>query len=423
LGAVRLARPWVAVAFITLLVASDYQVRRRDADLAISGRADAAVIVELCLYVAVAAWAVWTFYGARKLHWPTRSLMALWVYVGVLVASLAYTVYPMLAVVRVVQFVIAALLCHIVSQYAAREQMDRLRHGFISVVAASTLFGVIVPFPDGEDRFSWLFVHPIVSGIYLGLAVVLTTGYLMSTRATGAARRWSGPAYAVVLSICVGGLLATRTRAAIVGAAIACLVMSSLIARARGRFNLVIAVPLVAVLIALAAGPQVMHHLARDQSAADLQTLNSRAGLWQEAFDLAGRQPVLGYGVEASRGLLLESTGLGGGHNAFVNVLLDSGVVGVAAWLTLLWVLFAQLRRLRRWGGAVRAEASVLLGVLSFLAINAMTYEGMGAPSNVAMTWLLVIVAWANVIERTAAARHATSPVASGRAEIEAGIR
>jgi hypothetical protein len=86
-------------------------------------------------------------------------------------------------------------------------------------------------------------------------------------------------------------------------------------------------------------------------------------------------------------------------------------------------VLFAQLRRLRRWGGAVRAEASVLLGVLSFLAINAMTYEGMGAPSNVAMTWLLVIVAWANVIERTAAARHATSPVASGRAEIEAGIR
>ena len=145
-----------------------------------------------------------------------------------------------------------------------------------------------------------------------------------------------------------------------------------------------------------------MSYVTRDEPTEQLATVNARAPLWNQALSLVEQQPVLGYGVGASRGLLLDSTGLGGGHNAVVNVLLDAGVIGAAAWVGLLWVLFGQLRRLRGRGSVdvVGAEASVLLGLLVCLLVDGMTYEGLGSPANVAIIWLFAIVAWTNVLDR-----------------------
>ena len=216
------------MTIVTMLIASDYRLRQREVDLSISGKPDVVIVLEVLLYIVVAAWTLWTFFGARRLAKGTPSLIATWVFVGVLGASLAYSVYPVLGAVRVAQLAVTALVCQVASHYADRDQMERLLHVYVTVVAFSVVFGVAFPVDRKSGRFTWLYIHPVVSGLYLALAVVLLIGYLMSRRATRTPRRWSGRTYVVLLTTCVGGLLASHTRGALLGAAAGCLVLTPL---------------------------------------------------------------------------------------------------------------------------------------------------------------------------------------------------
>jgi O-antigen ligase len=110
---------------------------------------------------------------------------------------------------------------------------------------------------------------------------------------------------------------------------------------------------------------------------------------------------MFGYGVTASRGLFYDTLNLGGGHNAAVNVFVELGLVGLAAWLALLVVLIFGVRRIpiRAFPG-LRVDRALLLGVITFLLIDGVFYEGLGATTNVASTWFFVCIAWLSVARR-----------------------
>jgi O-antigen ligase len=130
-----------------------------------------------------------------------------------------------------------------------------------------------------------------------------------------------------------------------------------------------------------------------------LATLNSRTTLWSEAFGYLRKRPIFGYGLTASRSLFLDTLGLGGAHNGFVNVSTDAGIVGAAWWLGLLAILGITLRRLARQCRFV-LDVALLAGTLAFLVVDSLTTEGLGTPANSAVTWLFVVTAWVVVLQR-----------------------
>jgi len=155
--------------------------------------------------------------------------------------------------------------------------------------------------------------------------------------------------------------------------------------------------------VAIFGSEGVAAYLARGESAQSLQNLNSRLPLWELAIELVGERPLLGWGLGASRGLFYDRIGLGGAHNAYVNVVVDSGLLGLAAWLAMVGAVCVGIARLHR---ARHNHAVLLAGVMACQLTNAMTTEGMGSGAGVSTIWLLLTAGWVGVAQRDVARRR-----------------
>jgi O-antigen ligase len=151
------------------------------------------------------------------------------------------------------------------------------------------------------------------------------------------------------------------------------------------------------------ASQQITTYFERGEDATKLTSLNNRTELWDVAFEAVRDQPMFGNGITASRGIFYEETGLGGGHNAVVNVLVELGVVGLVVWVALVVSLILGIRRLPKTGPRNLAlDRALLLGVITFLLVDSVFYEGAGTLANVASTWLFMSVGWYVVARRSA---------------------
>ncbi|MQA07260.1 MAG: hypothetical protein GEU98_01690 [Pseudonocardiaceae bacterium] len=388
---------WPLVCTLALIIASEYKLRVRADDQTVSGDADPFILIEIGVYALVAAFLFLRFrptFRTRRADWVTYLGYA---YAAVLIGAALYSPYHAVALVRAAQVCVVFALSRAIARHAPRESLHRIAHGFVVLVAGSVVFGFLVPFPRLEsqpDRFTWLYLHPVVAGTFLAIACVLITAYLVTHRIRRIGPHWRVSWYFVLLAVCVAGLIATKTRGAVFGAAVGVLVV--LWTRWRGSRKLEVGMVLGALgLIAgLAAPSMILEFFVRGESTEQLASLNSRTELWAQAFTLAGERPLYGYGLTASRGLFLDTIGLGGGHNAFVNLLVDTGVIGVLAWLALVAaVLITATRRLRLYA-EMRVDRIIILAVLSAMLANSIFTEDLGAPATVASTWLFVLLAW-----------------------------
>lgn len=400
-GMSRTGRWWITAAPLLLMVASEYKVRLRAYDQAISGSADPFVVLEIACYAAVALYLVARFGVSVR---PTRVpalVLAAYAYVVVLALSAAASPYLALAVVRGAQLVVLLALSRVIARHGSRAGLHRFAHGFAVLVAGSVSFGVVVPFPripTQEGRFTWLYVHPVIAGEYVGLATVVLVGYLAARRIQRPGPRLGWAIYLGLLAICVAGLLGTRTRGAVVGAAFGALLVLWSLRQGRRRVDLAAVVIGVVTVAGLVGASAVRSFLTRGESTAQLATLNSRTTLWSQALGAFTQHPTYGYGLGASRGLFLDTIGLGGGHNALVNLLVDAGLVGAGAWLALLATLVVALVRLPHAADGVSVDRAIMLGVLGFLLVDSVFTEALGAAATVAATWLFILIAWAELI-------------------------
>ena len=280
------------------------------------------------------------------------------------------------------------------------------------VVVAAIAFGVIFPFPAvshlSAGRFTWLFVHPTVSGVYLALALVITIG--LSLRPADQVP-WSRAVYVSLGTVIAIALSQNLTRGSIAGAVVGSIVVAVVSSSPRKRAGRILAVAAGVVLVVLVAGSGLMQYLSRGETTESLTELNSRTTLWSEAWRFFMERPVSGWGLGATRGLFLESLNLGGGHNAFVNVLVDGGIAGLVWWIATLVCVIAATRRLARIAGW-RDEMPIMAGILGALLVNSITVEGLGAVANVSSMWLFIIVGWsaAGVLSGSATARPPRDP-------------
>jgi O-antigen ligase len=408
---------WVPVCLLALIVASDYKVRVRSVDDTVGGQADPFVILEIGIYLAVGAFCVLRY--GRPPHPRRVSLLVFLLYAYVIVMSVAalYSPYTLLALVRATQFVVVLVLTRCIAKHSSRRELHNFAHAFVVMVAGSVIFGVVVPFShaqEEEGRFSWLYIHPVTAGIFLGIATMVVAGYLLSHRGEREGPRWPLSVYLILLALVGGGLIATQTRGAVLGALAGLAVLGWTFWRGRRKMEITLITGLFTGLIAVVATPTIVAFFARGEPVSQLETLNSRTDLWAQAWEFFVQKPLYGWGLTATRGLFLESIGLGGGHNAFVNVLVDGGLVATATWVGVLVTLVVTLYRIRRIPASIAPDRAILLGLIAFLVVDGMFVESLGAAANVASTWLFVAVAWTELLradsERVAPAAEPNIP-------------
>jgi O-antigen ligase len=407
---------WAYVLPLALMLASDYKLRSRGVDQSVGGTADLTVLVEIGVYGLAGLYLVNRFGLGPPRRRVSGLLLAAWVFFGYAAASALWSPYKSLGVVRGSQLLVALLLCSAMATRATPGDLRRLAHAFIVIVVASVGIGVAHPFPRTpltQDRFNWLYVHPVQAGVYLGVAVLLTVGYLIRWT-TPRDRMWHPAVYGGVLVVLTGALVATGTRGATLGCAIGLAVLLATARGPKGRVDVVVMGTAVAVLAVLAFSSKILAFVERGESAESLASLNSRTDLWSLAMDAFAREPIFGHGLGSTRGLFLDSIGLGGGHNAFVNALVDEGALGTAAFVSLLLTLGFVLLMMTR-HRTLRADAGMLLGLLAFFLADSITTEGLAAPANVSSAWLLIAVAWAETLRRKGG-----DPVPSGELPVSA---
>ncbi|GAB3668237.1 hypothetical protein GCM10027589_34580 [Actinocorallia lasiicapitis] len=408
---------WPVVLPLALMLASDYKLRSRATDQSIGGKPDLTILMEIGIYAACALF-LYLRFGMRPPRRRASGLLVLawaWVIYGAM--SALWSPFALLGVVRGAQWIITMAVVHVLATRALMADLHRFAHSFVIIVIASVGIGVAHPFPRTHltlDRFNWLYVHPVIAGVYLGLAVLVVAGFLIRHGIVGRGRQggklWSPPAYGLALVVLAGALVATGTRGAALGCAVGLGILLATVNGPRGRADLVILAFSVIVLAVLAFSEPIRQFAQRGETPEKLASLNSRTDLWTLAFDAFREQPVFGYGLGASRGLFLEQTGLGGGHNAFVNALVDVGGFGTLLFTGLILVLAVVLIGLTR-HQVTRADAGTLLAIIGFFITDGVTTEGLATPANVSGIWLLVLVAWTETLRRRlAAARQQGAP-------------
>ena len=242
--------------------------------------------------------------------------------------------------------------------------------------------------------------------IYMTLAGVLSLVLLANLPRLlpdAASPRWLPLPFLLSL----GGLLATYTRGAWIGFAAG--VLTLLPVTRRGRWLLLGG--LLVLGLAMLAGPQHLRQRFLTMGDPDDPTVRERVYMWRSGLTMWRQHPVLGLGPggvkrEYERYALPEAVKKRTGHvhNTPLQILVERGVLGLAAWLWIWAAFFAKgvglLRRLPE--DAARERALVLGGmaaIVGFLVAGLSEYN-FGDSEVVMVAWVIMALPW--VAEREA---------------------
>ena len=395
---------------LLMIVATEWKIRRRSIDDLLSGSIDPMIAAELLVYALAGLWAVWRLVPSKPRLQPL--MMIMWGYVLTTAASALYSSFPMLALARAVQLVIIATVVQLIASQGTLATIARFLHGWIVLLTVSIAAGLAYVAPTTgpqEGRFTWLSVHSVSAGSMLALSVPLLFGLWLT-----AGRRplpWPRWAYGSLFLVHLVFLLLTRTRGSIGGAVVAVAVMAWLSSGRRMKPELVLGSLVIGGALALAFGRPVLEFLTRGETVDQIGTFNRRTEIWSLAWESFLERPLFGLGFNSAKGVFFDETGLGGAHNAAINVMIDVGLAGLIWWFALIVGCLVVLGRLRSGErrspmlllgatGTARSDHLVLVGLFTAMLVNSITTEGLGAGVNVSAIWLFVVAAWLTVLDR-----------------------
>jgi len=237
---------------------------------------------------------------------------------------------------------------------AGREHSRRFAAVLVIVGAASGLYGIFqsagIDWVDwhfmSRDRIHAAFCNPNAMGTFLALSLPVATGFFLAARAP---KQLTLTAAALML-ICTGIVL-TRTRAAWIAGFFAYAMMSVFVAKGKRRALLAV-IPLLLVAIILIPRFGLGERL---WSLADTQSLpvRFRAEVWRATLEACRDRPITGWGpgtysktlsryrhfmpVLAVAPEKTSFTHLAHAHNEFLQVFCELGIVGLLAFVILLW--------------------------------------------------------------------------------------
>jgi len=301
--------------------------------------------------VFIVAAVLWLAAQRRSGRWVrvSRVTWALWGFVAACLISIPASVLPAYSFVGTSKVASGVLMFSVLEQYLGqRPERAKLLVGclFLSlpVPAVVGLAQWVTHHGNqgtaGVSRVSGTFVHPSTFALYLLLVLPLALVLVPHYR---------GRARAVLIAMaCVCGLLivVTYTRDAWIAA-----IVSVAYLGIRFRRQVLYAM-LGAIVVILIAVPSVAGRFA-DLHAKPLapgappppNSLSWRVNYWRSLIPLADANPVTGIGFETVERTTPE---LLAPHNGFVEAYVETGVIGLAAFIWVCWELLVYLRRRAR---------------------------------------------------------------------------
>ncbi len=402
---------WLAP--LIAIVATEYKVRRRDIDDALGGSLDLVIMAELAIYGLIGLWAFWRL--APTSPRLTSLTVIMWGYILTTAASALYSTFAMLALARGVQLLILGAVVHALATEGRVSHIARLIHAWIILITISIGVGLVYVAPVSAPqvgRFTWLSVHSVSAGSMLALSAPMLLGLWLAAgrRDNPTPPPWPQWTYGALLIVHLVFLLATRTRGSIGGCFVALAVMAWIWSGQRAKPQLALGSLLVGGSALLALGGPVMSFLTRGESAEQIGTFNRRTEIWTLAWEAFVDRPLHGLGFASAKGVFFDETGLGGAHNALINVMIDVGLAGLIWWVLLIGAVGFGISRIGSEGarrgalpgatGSSRSDHVVLIGLLVASLINSVTTEGLGAGVNVSAIWLYLMAGWICILRR-----------------------
>jgi O-antigen ligase len=281
--------------------------------------------------------------------------------------------------------------------------------------------------PDARRLLLWTFVAVAWVAMILGFAQVLGPGGQAFAVADGAPQRafatlGNPNVYAEYLGalLSIAGVLAVRERGVgrvLAGLTLVAAALSLALTYSRGMWlavaiGVVVASALVdwrilggfaaVSLAALVAVPNVASRLF-SMGSTDPTTV-SRLQLWRLAWEMASRRPITGYGlgnymsavsaaVAAEPGIFTGSLDTLSTHNAYLLVLNEAGVMGLAAFFWFVaasaWGCVRAARLLKGDTAARWQNAALTVGIVAF-AVNGVTDISYQNPRAAVFFWMLL---------------------------------
>ncbi len=408
--------------FVILLAASEIKVRSRPATAALNGSADLEVVGEL------AVWSLVTFWLALKLTsqqvrskrvpgaaaQPKHRVGALRALTLVGLLDVAASLYAprLISLVRAVQIVVLIELTVYTASVLQRSWTGALwftrglRRGLTVVVLSLTALSVVVSHPlldpdTGVLRYRWLEMHPITTGTLLGLVILVEAAGLIPL-AGGRPNALLGRSYTrqiAFVALCAALLYQTRARGAQAATLAAIVVMFS-VGSPKVLRRVVLGVA-VASLCVLLWAPRLVESeiVTRGQTTAELTSVSGRDQIFREASRLFGQAPLTGHGYLSGRSIFLAKIPWAGeSHNVLVEIMVSTGLLGLAVYLNLFASWWRDMHRVPHMHRAPHAEFFRLSsGLVTYLMFTGVVSDGFAAAPGTATVALCLAILLASV--------------------------
>jgi hypothetical protein len=415
-------RPRFALsASFSILLLAGTKFRMREADASLAGVLDAQIVMELALFGLIASGVLGVWLATSDGRRLSRAEVAVCAYASVTAASVLWSVAPAFTVVRAIQvFIVAAfaiLAVRVLGPAPALWNASRalaLHVLFFAVLGGAMGVGRELSTSSEGFRFQWFAVHPISVATLAGLGAVGLAGSVLFRGPAGQRAKPLAGIGLVILALTVV-LVLTSSRGPMLAliAAAGALWLLKVRPALRVSAGLFAAAGVALLAIYLSEARGIVEWLAnqdsaltraffRGQSADTVFELNGRLGLWDDLRPILFDHLILGYGYQASRGVLLDVAAWAAyAHNAFLQTALDLGLFGM---LAILWLLGLAATAAFHRGEDDRTRATVV-GLLVFVALNAMSTESFAAVPHVEtlLLFLCAICAVSNRDSRRAA--------------------
>lgn len=414
--AYRQPRRMLSLAPLFILIAGT-KFSIRDETASLSATVDGSVVLELGLYAVAALITLIAViapgFPARRLGVMERSLVA---FTALAFVSTLWSDAPTLTLVRSGQLaVLVALGLVAVRLLDVAGTMHALGTATVAYVLACT--AVTVAFPAtrvsstvalANERFSWFATHSISASIFTATAILYLVGIVLFIPGGWKQRRFGVPVWLGLVPL-AAVMVATNSRGplfALLGAIAAVVLLRAV----RPVTSLTLAAAAsCTILVASLAGvtpSSLLEDVARSNSSVstlvlrgqdvhEFGTLTGRTELWADLVPLYLDRPVVGYGYQASRAVLLRLRPWAGhAHNAILQTLLDLGWVGtVLVWVPFFWACFRPRVRAPA-GRAARWESASVFAASIFMLLNSVSdVSPAGGPAFETLLFLCAIMA------------------------------
>jgi O-antigen ligase len=371
----------------------------------------------LSITLAESALALLTLLWLWRLRDPAVRAAARWPLAAPVLAFSAATVlsallsgHPLASLEAAKGLLLAAALY--VTADAVREPgaADRFLLGLALAATVAAVVGLLQVglCPPGDAplvRPRWLYhrcdrAHGLFS-IYMTLAGVLSLVLLATLPRLlppGAARRRLGAPWLVML----WALIVTYTRGAWIGFAGGVLMVAATVRR--GRWVLVGGLLLLAASALMA--PYELRHRFLSMADPEEAGVRERIYMWESGLAMWRERPILGVGpggvkrdyVRYAREEAVKKR-TGHVHNTPLQILVERGVLGLAAWLWLWVAFFAHaIRRLRSLPPDAPAERALVVGGIAAITgflIGGLSEYNFGDSEVVMVAWVVMALPWA----------------------------